>query len=307
MRKITTCLLAASCCLAQTNPTPAEIIIKKGFDEMSRGDLTSAEADFTAALSEAQLKQDQAHEVSADYHLSMLSEMRHKPDEAEKWLLNGLESCRKPGSRVPAISILPYLHSFYARHGMWSEDATTLKSIVEVFSADPAAHLRSLATYSELRGEAFMKVGDFPSAEAAFRSQIAFEDQTNLAHGETAGEQEGLINALEKQGKEDEIRALKAARQPRDKLTRKPPELISKVSAIEPEYARRAKLKGLVILSANVAETGEIKDIAVVVPLGFSMERASIEAVRRWKFKPGTDNGKPESRTVRIEIQVGGR
>lgn len=307
MHKTAACLLIAFSALAQSLSSPLDLLLEKGAEEMSRGDLAAAEADFTAALSASQAQQDQAHEVYADYHLFMLSELRHNPDAAEKWLLNGLATCRKPGSRLTTISVLPYLHSFYARHGMWAQDAATLQSIVGFYSADQSANVVQLAVYSRLLGDALMKIHDYPSAETAFRSYLAFTHQHFPEGTESADQEQGLMEALEKQRKKDQIAELKAARQNRPASTLKSPHLLARVPPAVPEYALKANVTGHVILSVNITESGEVKDIKVIVPVGFGMERNFIEAVQRWTFKPGTDNGKPISIPTTIEFSMGGR
>jgi len=296
VHKTAACFFIALSALAQSNSSPLDLLLQKGAEEMSRGDLSTAEADFTAALSESQSQQDQAHEVYADYHLFMLSELRHSPAAAEKWLLNGLATCRKPGSRLTTISVLPYLHSFYARHRMWAQDAATLQSIVGFYSADQSANVVQLAVYSRLLGDALMKIHEYPAAEKAFHSALSFADQFEISErGERASDERGLIAALEKEGKKDQIKDLKASRASSLKTGIEPPQLVSRAPVIIADLAAKANATGQVILSATISEAGEIKDVSTVVPVGFGMERNAIDAVRLWKFKPASDKGKPIS------------
>ena len=84
-----------------------------------------------------------------------------------------------------------------------------------------------------------------------------------------------------------------------------PPVLIYKR---EPEYseeARKAKYQGNVGLSVTVDETGAVTGVRVVRSLGLGLDEKAIEAVKQWKFKPGTVNGTPSA--METEIQVGFR
>ena len=80
------------------------------------------------------------------------------------------------------------------------------------------------------------------------------------------------------------------------------PVLISKV---EPEYseeARKAKYSGTVLLSVVVDEHGIPQDIHVVRALGLGLDEKAIEAVQRWRFRPGVRNGKPVRVKATIEV-----
>jgi periplasmic protein TonB len=74
----------------------------------------------------------------------------------------------------------------------------------------------------------------------------------------------------------------------------------------EPEYsddARKAHLTGFVMLSIVVGANGQANDIEVVKSLGMGLDEKAIEAVRRWLFRPGTNNkGVPVS--VRAQVKV---
>ena len=67
---------------------------------------------------------------------------------------------------------------------------------------------------------------------------------------------------------------------------------------IEPDYpaeARAAGVGGAVVLETEIREDGSIGTIRVVRPLGYGLDEAAIEAVKRWKFKPARQDGKPIS------------
>jgi TonB family protein len=73
----------------------------------------------------------------------------------------------------------------------------------------------------------------------------------------------------------------------------------------EPEYseeARKAKWQGIVILSLVVDEMGKAVRIQVTKPLGLGLDQKAIEAVEKWRFKPGMKDGKPVPVIASVEV-----
>jgi len=80
------------------------------------------------------------------------------------------------------------------------------------------------------------------------------------------------------------------------------PTLIYKV---EPEYseeARKAKFQGTVVLYVVVDEKGMPRDLKVVRALGLGLDEKAIEAVKKWRFRPGYLNGKAVAVAATIEV-----
>lgn len=74
---------------------------------------------------------------------------------------------------------------------------------------------------------------------------------------------------------------------------------------VEPEYseeARKAKFQGTVVLYVVVDEKGNPRDLRVVRPLGLGLDEKAIEAVQKWRFRPGQLGGKPVSVAATIEV-----
>jgi TonB family protein len=81
-----------------------------------------------------------------------------------------------------------------------------------------------------------------------------------------------------------------------------PPQLIAKV---EPEYseeARKAKFQGTVVLTVVVDEKGNPRDLKVLRPLGLGLDQKAIEAVEKWRFKPGMKDGRPVAVLATVEV-----
>jgi len=80
------------------------------------------------------------------------------------------------------------------------------------------------------------------------------------------------------------------------------PSLLSKV---EPEYSKealKAHIEGTVILYIVVDPEGKATNFRVVRGLGYGLDEKSIEAVKKWKFRPGTKDGKPVNVAATIEV-----
>jgi TonB family protein len=74
---------------------------------------------------------------------------------------------------------------------------------------------------------------------------------------------------------------------------------------VEPEYseeARKAKFQGTVVLYVVVDEKGNPRELRVVRPLGLGLDEKAIEAVQKWRFKPGVKDGKPVAVAATIEV-----
>lgn len=74
----------------------------------------------------------------------------------------------------------------------------------------------------------------------------------------------------------------------------------------EPEYseeARKAKFQGVVLVSLVVDEKGNPQNIRVMRPLGLGLDEKAIEAVQKWRFKPGLKEGRPVPVTALIEVK----
>lgn len=77
------------------------------------------------------------------------------------------------------------------------------------------------------------------------------------------------------------------------------------VFKVEPEYseeARKAKFQGTVVLSVEVNERGAPQNIKVIRALGLGLDEKAIEAVQKWKFRPGYKDNKPVTVAATIEV-----
>ncbi|NOZ61863.1 MAG: TonB family protein [Calditrichaeota bacterium] len=71
---------------------------------------------------------------------------------------------------------------------------------------------------------------------------------------------------------------------------------------IYPELARKNKIEGTVILYVQITEKGEVGKVHVQKPLDANCNQAAIDAVKRVKWKPAKQKGKPVAVWVSVPI-----
>jgi TonB family protein len=84
-------------------------------------------------------------------------------------------------------------------------------------------------------------------------------------------------------------------------LTTNPVLLLKK----EPDYseeARKTRVQGTVALVVEIDARGVPQNIRVQQGLGFGLDERAVEAVRSWRFRPATRNGRPVPSGARIDV-----
>ncbi len=71
------------------------------------------------------------------------------------------------------------------------------------------------------------------------------------------------------------------------------PEKITYPQPAYTEIARKARIQGVVIVQAIIDKQGNVTNVKVLKGLPMGLEEAAVEAIKTWKFKPATLNGKP--------------
>ena len=81
----------------------------------------------------------------------------------------------------------------------------------------------------------------------------------------------------------------------------KAPALIHRVEPVYPTLAVNGKVAGTVILEATVNESGEVTNLTVLrsIPL---LDKASITAVKQWRYEPLLLNGVPSPFILTVTV-----
>ncbi len=74
---------------------------------------------------------------------------------------------------------------------------------------------------------------------------------------------------------------------------------------VEPEYseeARKAKYQGAVLLAIVVDASGKTTDVRVLRSLGMGLDEKAVEAVMKWRFRPGRKDGHEVPVIANVEV-----
>jgi TonB family protein len=72
-----------------------------------------------------------------------------------------------------------------------------------------------------------------------------------------------------------------------------PPVVIYKVDAQYSKEASKKKIQGTITVEFLIDPTGHPRNIEVTRGLGYGLDEKAIEAVGKWRFRPGTKEGEP--------------
>jgi len=73
----------------------------------------------------------------------------------------------------------------------------------------------------------------------------------------------------------------------------------------DPEYteaARKAGIEGRSEFWTIIGTDGRPHEVYIVKPLGYGLDQQAIKAIRRWRFAPTTQDGKPVPIAIRLQI-----
>lgn len=81
------------------------------------------------------------------------------------------------------------------------------------------------------------------------------------------------------------------------------PEVVSSVSPVYPAELRKAKVEGVVSIVFVLDEEGRVEDPRVENASRPEFEKPALDAVRKWKFKPGLKDGNPVRTYMRLPMR----
>lgn len=82
-----------------------------------------------------------------------------------------------------------------------------------------------------------------------------------------------------------------------------PPVVIGTIAPEYPDFAKRAKQQGTVVLEVEVLKDGSVRNIIVKRSVPGGLDEAAIAAVRKVKFQPGRSSGQPVDCLVIIPVE----
>jgi protein TonB len=82
-----------------------------------------------------------------------------------------------------------------------------------------------------------------------------------------------------------------------------PPAPTKTVSPAYPESAKKDTLEGVVYLRVLISEGGAVKEVHVEKGVREDLNKAAVDAMKQWLFKPPTKKGKPVQTTVVVPFK----
>ncbi len=115
------------------------------------------------------------------------------------------------------------------------------------------------------------------------------------------------INVAYSTGQTEEHKQEKKSEDAADKVYEpggdvKSPKLVHYVEPAFSPKSKEAYVEGTVKISTIVTKTGATTDPQVLSGLNAEEDRTAVEALKQWRFDPGTRNGQPVNVRVTVEI-----
>ena len=83
----------------------------------------------------------------------------------------------------------------------------------------------------------------------------------------------------------------------------KPPKAVSTPDPQYPDLPADAEPQGIVVLLIGINAKGRVEPVRVMRSDEAAFEKPAIETVKRWKFKPAQENGRPTPVRVTVEMK----
>ena len=81
-----------------------------------------------------------------------------------------------------------------------------------------------------------------------------------------------------------------------------PPTVLIRYKPVYSEEAKKARIEGVVVLSAIVRKDGTIEVLKVVRSLDGGLDENAVRAIKQWKFRPGMKDGIPVDVALNVEV-----
>ena len=260
------------------------------------------------------IREEKSGKLSVDYGVGLmkiadLEKKRNHPKEAEAFYTKAWSVL---GDREEAAPALMYL-GIRKKNPPEAIELLEKAKNLDPTLAGPATMWMALMRERE---------GNMAEAETLYRSALAME---NSDTADAVNTMELYARLLKKQGRDDDGKAM----QDRAGAVMKMLELQDRTQhsqveskadvlrigggvtapsvlcKIDPEYteeARVAKYSGTVVLYVEINPQGVAQNMRIVKALGLGLDEKAIEAISKWRFKPGTKDGEPVTVAAQIEV-----
>jgi TonB family protein len=259
------------------------------------------------------IREEVSGKLSVDYGVGLmkianLEKKRNHPKEAEAFYTKAWSVL---GDRVEAAPALMYL-AFRKKNPPEAIELLEKAKNLDPTLAGPATMWMALMQERE---------GNLAEAETLYRAALAME---NSDSADAANTMELYARLLNKQGREEDGKAMfdragavikvltvqDQAQHPRVQSSTvfkvgggvTPPSVLTKKDPEYTEEARFAKYAGAVVLTVEIFPDGTAQNIRVVKALGLGLDEKAVEAINKWRFKPGTKDGEPVTVLANIEV-----
>ena len=81
------------------------------------------------------------------------------------------------------------------------------------------------------------------------------------------------------------------------------PSVVHEVKPDYPPEVMQRKVQGSVWMAAVVLANGDVGDVQISKALDPDLDQEAIKAMKQWKFRPGTKDGKPVAVEVTVEMR----
>jgi len=85
----------------------------------------------------------------------------------------------------------------------------------------------------------------------------------------------------------------------------RPPQLLSRVEPDYPESMRRVHVDGVVILEAVITASGDVESVRVLKSANPVLDRSATDAIRRWRYRAATLNGRSVAVYLTVTVSFG--
>ena len=84
---------------------------------------------------------------------------------------------------------------------------------------------------------------------------------------------------------------------------REPPVPVRTVAPDYPRDLREQKVSGVVMVKCTIDEQGNVSETSVSKSSNETFDKFAVDALKKWKFKPGRQDGEPVAMTVTIPVK----